>query len=181
MNIRKVGVGLGLSLLALAFGGCSSDLGNGPDKTPDGAENLGTTQSALSPSDPVAAVAVAFFTGDDDKRSNSVVTWELTVNGVTSTYQTDGQGNTWNNNTWTGYFYATLPQNTTNGQISNLGVHLSEHDGFIQTDDNWNLNEITVWTENPNGSWSNISNPGGDPLKRFTGSSGQWWWNTWPQ
>jgi hypothetical protein len=174
-----MGMAVGISLVVLTAGGCSA--GSGPATGPDGKENTGATSSALSPSDPVAEVAVDFFTGGDDKRSDSVVTFQLTINGVTNTYQTDGQGTDWGNNTWSGFFYATLPQNTVNGDISNLVVNLAEHDSFIESDDNWNLQEISVWTENPNGSWSNIGTPGGNPLKRFTGSSGQWSWGTWPQ
>jgi hypothetical protein len=167
------------ALLALAATGCSG--APGPSTGPDGKENVGSSAQALSPSDPVAEVAVAFYTGGDDKRGNSVVTWQLTVGGITSTHQTDGSGNDWGNDTWTGFFYANLPQNTTNGQITNLGVNLAEHSSFVQTADNWNCNEISVWTENPNGSWTNIATPGGNPLFRLTGSQGQWWWGTWPQ
>jgi len=168
------------TFLALAATGCSAGIG-GPSTGPDGKENTGNSEQALSPSDPVAEVALNFFTGGDDKRDNSVVTYQLTIGGITSTYQTDGQGHEWANDTWSGYFYANVPQNTTNGQFSNLGVNLAQHSSFIQTADNWNINEISLWTLNPNGSWTNIANPGGNPLVRLTGSNGQWWWNTWPQ
>lgn len=171
----------GIALVVLTSAGCAVQAGGGPQLGPDGVENTGTAASALSPSDPVAAVAVNFLTGGDDKRSDSVVTFQLTVNGVTSTFQTDGQGVEWANNTWSGYFYATLPANTVNGNISNLKVNLAEHNSFIETDDNWNMQEISIWTELPSGAWSNIANPGGNPLARLTGSSGTWSWGTWPQ
>jgi hypothetical protein len=171
---------VGLAFVGLTVAGCAANTGPaGPSTGPDGKENTGESAAALSPNDPVTMVAIAFYTGGDDKRSNSEVTWQLTLRGITSTYQTDG--NTWGNDSWSQYFYARLPAGFRNGDISNLGVHLTEHNGFIQTDDNWNMNQISVWTLSPAGYWSNIANPGGSPLKRFTGSDGQWWWNTWPQ
>ncbi len=171
VNVKKkayLPLAAGMSFLAVTVAGCAVGAGaNGPATGPDGKENVGQSAAALSPSDPVTMVAVSFYTGGDDKRGGTEVDWELTIRGINSTYQTDSSD--WGNYTWTPYYYARVPQGITNGDISNLGVNLVEHDGFIQMPDNWNMNEISVWTPNPNGSWNNIANPGGNPLKRFYG------------
>ena len=155
--------------------GCSA--GAGPDG-PGGPseENTGTVKNELSAGDQVTLVAVNMLTGGDDKRSDSEVTFRLNINGQVSQYTTDGQGVEWNNNTWSGWFYARLPVNTNFGAIRDIGVELWEHDGFIQTDDNWNLNELDIWAQQPNGAWTFVASPGGNPLVRLTGSQGTWHW-----
>jgi hypothetical protein len=56
---------------------------------------------------------------------------------------------------------------------------MAEHDSFIGTGEN--MQEISISTRMPSGSWRNVANPGESLLQRFTGSSGDWPWGTWPQ
>lgn len=164
--------------LAAVVGGCSGEMGAPTPPGPDQAEQekTATTSSALSGGDQVTTVAVWFQTGGDDKRSDSEVTFRLNINGQVSQYTTDGQSTQWANNSWHGPFYAQLPANTLFGAIRDIGVELWEHDGFIETDDNWNLQELWIDAEQPNGSWTFIASPGGNPLVRLTGSQGTWHW-----
>jgi hypothetical protein len=124
-------------------------------------------------------VAIRFRTGGDDKRGGTEVNFQLRMkNGTTNTYPTDNNA-TWPNNSQTGWYYAQVPVDTRYQDVSRLGVQMFSHNGFIQTNENWNMDGFEVYVGLPNGSWSFAASPGGSPLKRFTGDSTQFWF-TWP-
>lgn len=47
---------------------------------------------------------------------------------------------------------------------------LTSHNGFLETDDNWNIQSVLV-TLNGSGGSSTLLSKSGDPLARLTGSS----------
>jgi hypothetical protein len=196
MKATKTMFGLlvGSSVLMLATQGCSGTVGTrtGPDgKT----EATGKTSSALAGSDALSQIAVQFETGGDDKRSDSQVWFHVTVNGFDQQCTTDGTGNTWQNWTWTQWFFCNLPAGTHNQDISNFWVSWAQGGGgFIQTGDNWNMESVNIWAWDDNsctatdgngnctqfGAWQFKGQPGGNPLQRFKGDVTTWSWGGWP-
>lgn len=162
------------ALSPLGTVGCADETGTEIETT---TEDVAEAHSALlSYYQKVTMVAVRFHTGGDDKRSGTQVDFQLYIRpGNTNTWSTSYE--TWPNDSWTGWYYGQLPTNTVYGDIWDLGVLMTEHNGFIQTDDNWNMDALEVYVQTSNGAWNYIGSPVG---KRFTGSSRQWWWNHWP-
>lgn len=165
---------LGLIMLVFGVAGCAME--SGAD-LPGGVIN--SKEQAISESQPITHVAIRFHTGGDDKRAGSEVNFQLKMNsGSVNSYDTDDAAQ-WPNNSSTGYFYGQVPVNTVYGDIDQLGVQMFSHNGFVQTDDNWNMDGFDLWVGLPDGSWSFVSSPSGNPLKRFTGQDQQFW-SSWP-
>jgi hypothetical protein len=158
-----------LACLSLSAVGCSADIGD---------EDVAQVSDEISKNQIVTGVVVRFRTGGDDKRSGSQVDYQLKIKDTVHTFETNRDG--WPNDSWSTTFFGDLPVNTKYSDIKDFGVKLISHNGFIQTNDNWNLDIVQIQVVLPNGSLSKVGSPGGNPLKRFTGSSPQWWWGRWP-
>ena len=171
----------GLATSMTGAAGCVSD----PGAALDGSDvDVGETISALAGTDPLSQVAVRFTTGSDDKRSDSQVFYHVTINGFDHLFSAGGTGATWSNSIPPGWFITSLPPGTRNQDISNFFVTWQQgKGGFIQTGDNWNLQqvEIQVFDTNPAvNTWVVKGSPSGNPLQRFTGSVTSWSWGGWP-
>jgi len=173
-------------------GGCRCDYCNysrSRRQCADIGEHEGTTAEAkselLSADTPVHMIAVQFYTGGDDKRSDSDVTMKFNIDNHWNGADTNSSGSEWNNNTWSPFTYYQTPSGIRVKDLSNFCVDLIEHDSFIETDDNWNINQINIWELIPNGSggsaWTLAATPSGNPLVRLTGSKGEWCMGYWPQ
>jgi hypothetical protein len=62
--------------------------------------------------------------------------------------------------------------------VTGIKLHMVSHNGFLQTDDNWNMDYVDMLGYSDTGAYSyfvsqNAPTTGG-PVKRFTGSD-QWW------
>jgi hypothetical protein len=55
-------------------------------------------------------------------------------------------------------------------ELANLGVTLTSHNGFIETDDNWNIDRLSLRLLAPSGALICQQDLAGDPLARLTGS-----------
>jgi hypothetical protein len=151
---------------------------------PDGkVVNISEESDGLSGTDQLTQIAVMFETGGDDKRSDSQVWFHANVKGFDNQYSAGGTGSTWQNGTWTGWYFGNLPAGTRNQDISNFWVTWAPGSGgFIQTGDNWNMEAVDVWAWDATlNAWEFKGAPGGDPLQRFTGSTKSWSWGGWPQ
>jgi len=137
-------------------------------ETTTSTEEFGTIRQSLSPDEPINMVAVAFRTGSDDKRGDSRV-W-LTVrlhNGYENTVEVFRSQRLpdW---TYSDYIYLRLPSGTKNGDVKEVHVSWKQGGGGFNGD-NWNLQQLIIWSQLSNGTWNNNNNPWGNPLRRFTG------------
>jgi hypothetical protein len=117
------------------------------------------------------SIRFVVHTGGDDLRGDSSATAELfSVNGQalqTVTLKTQKAGGWSNNSTHT--VAAKLTQSLSADEIGRIAVTLTSHNGFLETDDNWNINEITIQLYN--GSATNqLADVKGNPYVRLTGS-----------
>ena len=111
-------------------------------------------------------------TGGDDLRGDSSATATLqAANGATLQVITlKGQSSPgWPNNSSQ---VITAPLNTalTPAQIAHIVINLASHDGFAETDDNWNVNSVNVVLSNNGTGAHPLMSFSGVPLKRLTKS-----------
>jgi hypothetical protein len=114
-------------------------------------------------------------TGGDDLRDNSeVIVWLTQRAGgdVELQHVTGGIGN------WSNHSYNLAYQNTnwhvTSCNVTGIKVRMISHNGTFQSDDNWNMESITLNGYADGGSPAYSISANGSPVKQFTGSS-QWW------
>ncbi|MFB6393760.1 hypothetical protein [Polymorphospora lycopeni] len=122
----------------------------------------------------MTSFTLVFRTGGDDLRSNSEVMPFLTTRygDVELQHFRSGFGN---NSTHTKVLGLHNLNWTVNScDVTGLKLRMLSHNGPFQTDDNWNLDAVTMYGYGQNGAYSYYFHAAGTPLKRFTGSS-QWW------
>ena len=110
-------------------------------------------------------------TGGDDLRGDSSAAAELfSVNGQalqTLTLKAQNAGGWGNNSTHT--VEAKLAQPLSGDEIGRVAVTLTSHNGFLETDDNWNINEVTMQLYNGSTTYQLVEVKG-NPYVRLTGS-----------
>ncbi|HVQ95318.1 MAG TPA: hypothetical protein VMU51_30085 [Mycobacteriales bacterium] len=117
------------------------------------------------------------ITGGDDLRDNSEVTPFLTSTAGDIELQhfwgPYGNGSshavtvTFQNPNWS----------ISSCSVTGIKLHMVSHNGIFQTDDNWNMDFVSMSGYGVNGEYRyyvSASVPGGGTVKRFTGSD-QWW------
>jgi hypothetical protein len=127
----------------------------------------------LTADSPATGIQFIIKTGGDDLRGDSEATAEIfSVDGqplqnVTLKAQKDSS---WHNNS-THTVLANLDQQLSANQIGEIAISLVEHNSFPETDDNWNIQAVTVNLVTAfGGSFSLIMDRNGLPLVRLTGS-----------
>ncbi|MFE4372442.1 hypothetical protein ACFRMN_30250 [Streptomyces sp. NPDC056835] len=117
---------------------------------------------------------LVFRTGGDDLRGNSEVMPYLTTRfgDVELGHFNGGFGNNSTSTKVVGL--ANLNWTVNSCDVTGLKLRMVSHNGAFQTDDNWNMDAVTMYGYGNNGAYSYYFNASGAPLKRFTGSS-QWW------
>jgi hypothetical protein len=121
--------------------------------------------SAFGPS-----VRLDITTGGDDLRGDSSASASLeradfsSIEGVTLKKQSDSG---WSNDS--GHIVV-AGYSGGRTEMANLAMTLGEHDGFIETDDNWNINAVVARLLDPTGAPICEQDLSGDPLTRLTGS-----------
>ncbi len=120
---------------------------------------------------PPGTIQLIISTGGDDLRSDSeaqaTIVYQGTVAPQTVELKPSNAG-AFNDNT------ALIEQFSlsSTAPIAQIVVTLIEHDGFIETDDNWNINGMNIVTFNPSDPETCLIDLNGDPLVRLTGSAG---------
>ncbi|WIN00139.1 hypothetical protein ACTOB_003824 [Actinoplanes oblitus] len=114
-------------------------------------------------------------TGDDDLRDNSeVIVWLMQNHGpdVELEHVWGGIGNRSDR----GYSLAYQNPNWHIGScdVAGIKVRMLSHNGIFQTDDNWNMDSISLDGYADWGRPSYSISASGSPVKRFTNSD-QWW------
>ena len=131
--------------------------------------------------DQLTEMQFQFYTGGDDKRSDSRV-WVVVnlARGGAVVREAVGDDDGWGSDTWSEITTIALPAGTTFGDVLSVEI-LWKQGGGGWNGDNWNLNELNVWMfDQTRGQWG-FNALEGNPLKRFTGSatSFSWPW-LWP-
>jgi hypothetical protein len=118
-------------------------------------------------------ITFGVVTGGDDLRGDSDATATITVMGLppqTVTLKAQGDPSWDNNSTHTRMF--TLSSAQPLSAFVNVTITLTSHNGFIETDDNWNIQTINVTlTSSGGGGSACLLSGAGNPFVRLTGSS----------
>jgi hypothetical protein len=126
-----------------------------------------------------AAVATETFnqitfnigTGGDDLRGDSSATASVALPGGTQTFTLKAQSDPgWGNNSdhVKTFTIAGAPQPLS--AFGAITITLTSHDGFLETDDNWNIQSVDISVNGASGS-ATLLNEAGNPLARLTGSN----------
>jgi hypothetical protein len=169
--------GLVVRLLTATGGAiCEQDLSGNPLTRLTGSVPTATFATpSCSPAPPMATFDTIFFnvvTGGDDLRGDSSATATVNIAGqapqvLTLKSQSDASWD--NNSTHTRMF--TLASAQQLSAFVNVTVTLTSHNGFIETDDNWNIQTINVTLSSSGGGGTACLFSGaGNPFVRLTGS-----------
>jgi len=112
-------------------------------------------------------------TGDDDLRGNSTADAHLFAANdvkIQDIQLKNGKQGDWNNNT-THTVIETLEHPVTATAIGKVNISMESHNGFAQTDDNWNVQAVTITLLGPGGAEKELMYFVGDPLARLTHSN----------
>lgn len=131
----------------------------------------GTLASVVPPPQTFNSLTFNITTGSDDLRGDSSATASVMINGANQTFtlkkQTDpGWGNN-SDNVRTFTINGPAQPATAFGPIS---ITLTSHDGTFETNDNWNIQAVTVTATGPNNASTLLRTDSGNPFKRLTGS-----------
>jgi hypothetical protein len=109
-------------------------------------------------------------TGGDDLRGDSSATASVTFpSGVkTFTLKAQSDGGWENNSDHIKSFAISPPQPIEN--VGRIDITLTSHNSFLETDDNWNIQNVYVTVQDPNGFIACVLKQDGNPLARLTGS-----------
>ena len=138
--------------------------------------------AAQNSSTPFNTIQFKIQTGGDDLRGNSSATAQLfSVNGqpLQTITLKDQKAGGWPNNSWHTVQVPLSPPLAPN-EIGAIKITLTSHNGFAQTDDNWNVNEVDVALVTGTTSFP-LTSKKGNPFVRLTGSQGSVTINTPPQ
>jgi hypothetical protein len=129
---------------------------------------------SFAPAIPGPSIEYTFGTGSDDLRGDSSATSDLEAPSGTGfqnvTLKAQSQPKWEKSSTHVRVFQLDQPQPPpTPSALGNLAVTLTSHDSGLETQDNWNIQNLNVKLRNPDGSI--ICNPtfSGNPLARLTG------------
>lgn len=127
----------------------------------------------VAPAGSYNQIAFVIGTGDDDLRGDSSATATLEApNGsmlqVVILKAQNAPG--WNNNTTHNVTVSLNPVRTP-ASIGHIVITLASHNSFGETNDNWNVQSVSVSLMNNGGSAKPLMNASGAPLARLTGSA----------
>jgi hypothetical protein len=173
------------ALYASTFNDIKDNSGNGGFNAVAGYDlttGWGTPQCALinqlgtnSPTNSFNLVEFLITTGGDNLRGDSEAQADLFAPGASSPFQTvelkPNNGVSWDNGSVHDVVVPlSAPQPTV--QLGKVVVRLIEHDAFIETDDNWNIEALDVRFSNSKSPELCVVDLAGDPVVRLTGSAG---------
>jgi hypothetical protein len=126
---------------------------------------------------PVAPVAAKFNqvtfnigTGGDDLRGDSSATASIVLPGGTQTFTLKAQSDPgWPNNSDHTKTFTIAGAAQPLSAFGNITITLTSHNSFGETDDNWNVQTVSITVNGSSGS-ACLYNKGGNPLARLTGS-----------
>ncbi len=109
-------------------------------------------------------------TGGDDLRGDSSATVTVALPGGNQTFTLKAESDPgWGNNTdhIKSFTLSGAPQPLSS--FGNITITLTSHNGFLETDDNWNIQSVLVTLSGSSGG-ATLMSKSGNPLARLTGS-----------
>ncbi|OJF12104.1 hypothetical protein [Couchioplanes caeruleus] len=121
------------------------------------------------------AFTLTLGSGGDDLRHNSeVVVWLTgTPGGDTELQHVWGGIPNWSNRTYS-ISYQNTNWHVNSCSVTGIRVRMISHNGTFETNDNWNMQSITLHGFSDGGAPAYAISANGDPVKRFTGSAPEW-------
>jgi Neprosin len=110
-------------------------------------------------------------TGGDDLRGDSSATVTVDLPGGNQTFTLKAESDPgWGNNTdhVKSFTLSGAPQPLSS--FGNITITLTSHNGFLETDDNWNIQSVLVTLSGSSGG-ATLMSKSGNPLARLTGSN----------
>jgi hypothetical protein len=164
-------------------GSASSDTGTGSGSNPYDIEDFmnsgGSWGSYLfvggpTPYAPPTAkfnqITFNIGTGGDDLRGDSSATASVVLPGGTQTFTLKAESDPgWSNNSSHSKTFTIAGAAQPLSAFGDIKITLTSHNGFLETDDNWNIQSASITANGPNGS-ACLYNRSGNPLARLTGS-----------
>jgi hypothetical protein len=109
-------------------------------------------------------------TGGDDLRGDSSATASVVIAGETQTFTLKAQSDpAWPNNSNNVRTFTIAGPAQPLSNFGNVTITLTSHNSWFQTDDNWNIQSVSISLSGPNVSACLLSQSG-NPLARLTGS-----------
>jgi hypothetical protein len=131
---------------------------------------VGGPTEAPKPAETFNQVTFNIVTGGDDLRGDSSATATVALPGGAQTFTLKAQNDSgWGNNSDHVKSF-NLPTAQPLSAFGDIDIRLTSHNGFLETDDNWNIQAVTVTLNSPQGSTTLLAKSG-NPLARLTGSS----------
>jgi hypothetical protein len=119
------------------------------------------------------SIQLSIGTGGDDLRGDSSATASLERPGGASfetvTLKTQNQSS-WGNNS--GHIVVGAFNQASQTALGQVAITLTSHDSFPETQDNWNIQNLTAKVLSPTGAVLCQQSLSGNPLARLTGSAG---------
>ena len=110
-------------------------------------------------------------TGGDDLRGDSSATATVKIGGGSQTFTLKAQSDAgWGNNSDHVKTFGIAGAAQPLSAFGNVTITLTSHNGFLETDDNWNIQNVTITLNGPEGS-ATLLTRSGNPFARLTGSS----------
>jgi hypothetical protein len=131
---------------------------------------VGGPAALPSPRETFDEITFNIETGGDDLRGDSSATATVSLPGGNQTFTLKSRNDPgWGNNSdhVKSFTLAGTPQPLTG--FGDITITLTSHNGFLETDDNWNIQSVLVTLNGSAGSTTLLSKSG-DPLARLTGS-----------
>ena len=162
---------IGVSIASALVTGCAIDPSTeGEDSSTE------EIASSLSGDAKISIVAIDFYTGGDDKRSDSHIWVRINLKNGNFVFQEIDPGLGWGGWSWSGLRFIQLPSDTLNQDINDVTISWQQGGAWFWRD-NWDLQTLSIWAlDNTTGQWSFRGSPGGNPLLRFTGTTTQYTW-----
>jgi len=110
-------------------------------------------------------------TGGDDLRGDSSATASIVLPGGKQTFTLKAQSDPgWGNNSNHSKTFTIAGAAQPLSAFGDITITLTSHNSFLETDDNWNIQNVSITVNGPSGS-ACLYNHGGNPLARLTGSA----------
>ena len=111
------------------------------------------------------------LTGGDDLRGDSSATATVKIGGGSQTFTLKAQSDSgWGNNSDHVKTFTIAGPAQPPSAFGNVTFTLTSHNSFPETDDNWNIQSVTITLNGPGGSTTLLTRSG-NPFARLTGSS----------
>ncbi|MBN8681542.1 MAG: hypothetical protein J0L99_02775 [Chitinophagales bacterium] len=116
----------------------------------------------------VSSLEITLRTGGDDLRQGSEALGTVGFENGSNTSISLNNGANWGNNS-TNTVTMTLPPNTEESSLSWFRINFtSGSNGFLDTGDNWNLDQVKITARLSDGSSRIMTERSAEPLVRFT-------------